>query len=171
MACTSTMLCEADAARRFHRRFLCTGGSDASVAIIDVKDLIALHYLHCDGEIADISVSFDACWVAFCEWSSGNVTNSGISIASSKTGASCDLFADSMLPDPLMRLWTLLLLQLPVHCVPTIAGRVQRIDMRHPVSSSSWNPNTNMLAFVGGTAYDSRGDAFGPVCICAGPGR
>ena len=68
-------------------RFLCTGGSDASVAIIDVKDLVALHYLHCDGEIDHVSVSSDACWIAFNEWSSGNVTSSGLWIASSKTGA------------------------------------------------------------------------------------
>ena len=139
------------------RRFLCTGGSDASLAIVDVDDLVASCYVHCDAAIAEVSISPDARWVAFSE-----AQSPGIHIASVETGAwrrscasACACRRDAQ------HSW--------------VAGRiVQRIETQGAVTSLVWNPNPPwlpVLVFAGGTSYDSRGDSFGPVCIYAGPGK
>ncbi len=65
-----------------NRRFLCTGGSDASVAIVEIEELIAARYMQCDGDVQEVSISPDALWIAFSEWGS-----SVICIASAQTGA------------------------------------------------------------------------------------
>ena len=72
----------ASSCRALLGRYLCTGGSDASVAIVDTEELIATRYIPCDGEVNEVIISPDARWIAFSEWASP-----GIYIASAETGA------------------------------------------------------------------------------------